>query len=110
MIRGHHVYRGTRTADRGDLVTRDGRPAKFRRGRGGRRYAPTAVSWGYCGTGPHDLAWYLLCEVTQRWIAEDWYDTFCREVVASWEDGWELTTADLCLWLDAHVSGDVEVL
>lgn len=59
-----------------------------------RNHSPDGFQWGYGGSGPAQLALAICCNVVGRERAERVYQTFKFNVVARWDDTWELTRAD----------------
>jgi hypothetical protein len=93
------VYRGTRTADGGCVVTVNGRlldPAPSQRVR---NHSPDGFNFGCQGSGPAQLALAILLDLTDPAEAEDSYQDFKRQFVANWTDPWVLTEAEAREWL-----------
>lgn len=69
-----------------------------------RKHSPAGFSWGYCGSGPAQLALALLLDVVGEEKALAWYQDFKAEVVAGWpqEGGWVLTEEAIRLWVESH--------
>lgn len=68
-----------------------------------RNHSPDGFSWGYCGSGPAQLALGILLEVTNKATAELLYQDFKNSVVSMLpkEEGstWELTSDQVKDWL-----------
>ena len=68
-----------------------------------RNHSPDGFAWGYCGSGPAQLALGILLEITDRATAELLYQDFKRSVVSMLpaEEGstWELTCDEVRKWL-----------
>lgn len=65
-----------------------------------RTHSLAGFNWGYCGSGPAQLALALLLEVTDQDEAEGLYQTFKSEIVAAWgNDLWACTTQGIQGWL-----------
>jgi hypothetical protein len=70
-----------------------------------RALSPTGFEWGYCGSGPAQLALAVLLDATGSadW-AERHYQAFKWDVVAGWpQDAWQFTTAEVLAWLARQV-------
>lgn len=62
-------------------------------------HSPTGFEWGYCGSGPAQLALALLCDALGNdEVAEALYQDFKREVVAGWSDDWKMTRSEIFAW------------
>ena len=65
-------------------------------------HSPTGFAWGYEGSGPAQLAWALLYNVTgNEKRANTYYQKFKREKIAplSIKKDWELTSEEITEWL-----------
>lgn len=64
-----------------------------------RNHSPTGFAWGYCGSGPAQLALAICCHFYRHDAAraECVYEHFKAEVIAGLETGepWELSTVDV---------------
>lgn len=89
------TYCGTRTAEVGTCkVTVDGKPLPPRLDV--RNHSPTGFEWGYGGSGPAQLALAILCKHCGKDRAQDLYQHFKREVIASLpHEGWTMTSEDI---------------
>jgi hypothetical protein len=71
-----------------------------------RNHSPDGFAWGYCGSGPAQLALGILLEVTDQATAELLYQDFKRSVVSMLpsEDGsvWKLTSKEVEKWLQEN--------
>ena len=77
-----------------------------------RDHSPTGFSWGYCGSGPAQLALALLLDATSiPETAERWYQTFKAEIVAGWasSEGWVLFRSDILNWLQVNEGMELKV-
>lgn len=97
------VYRGEHIEETA-LVYKDGRLLRPGRSQKVRNHSPTGFAWGYAGSGPAQLALALLLEETTAETAQDFYQTFKAEVVARWQDSWEITSAEICDWINKERS------
>lgn len=87
------IYAGDRTID-GIVVTVDGKPLDDQTSR--HLYSPAGFEWSYEGPEPSQLAFALLVDHLgddQKAIALQ--DRFMREVVANFQNEWEMTSADI---------------
>ena len=67
-----------------------------------RNHSPSGFEWGYGGSGPAQTALALLLDFTRdRDVALATYQTVKRDLVARFDDKWELTGADLSAALTA---------
>lgn len=66
-------------------------------------HSPDGFNWGYGGSGPADLArsilWDYLGEEPPRALYQNFKDTF----VASWGDGWQITSQEIQGWIKGKV-------
>jgi len=61
-------------------------------------HSPTGFAWGYCGSGPAQLALALLAwELDEQYALQN-YQAFKRDVIAALDDEWILTSADVRRW------------
>jgi hypothetical protein len=76
-----------------------------------RNHSPDGFAWGYCGSGPAQLALGILLEVTDRATAELLYQDFKNSVIAGLpkEEGntWELTSEEVESWLQKRTSANL---
>ena len=94
------TYKGRREGRIIQVTVNNGRPLAPRFDL--RNHSPTGFEWGYCGSGPAQLALALLVDH----LAEDeeavaLYQDFKRVVVAQLPyRGWELTSSQMNAWLE----------
>jgi hypothetical protein len=71
-----------------------------------RNHSPDGFAWGYCGSGPAQLALGILLEVTDQATTELLYQDFKSSVVSMLpsEDGsvWKLTSEEVENWLQEN--------
>jgi hypothetical protein len=70
--------------------------------------SPTGFEWGYCGSGPHQLAMALLVNIGGRHLFDHGFELsheFKRQVVAGLPDQWTLTADDIRTWMAIHWNG-----
>ena len=97
------VYRGRKGIYPGARVTKDG--TLFSHDASCRlvNHSPTGFQWGYCGSGPSQLALALLLDVTgDPEVAQELYQQFKREFVAQWGDSWAITHVEILAWVRQH--------
>jgi hypothetical protein len=99
MIR--HTYRGEWTPEAWVSVTIDGKPLEPGPSLELRNHSPDGFSWGYCGSGPAQLALALLLHETDQETALGAYQTFKAEIVAKLPAAvpWKLTSREIQDWL-----------
>ncbi|PAP78596.1 hypothetical protein BSZ37_00820 [Rubrivirga marina] len=69
------------------------------------RHSPTGIEWGYCGSGPADLARSVLLALTDEPTAERLYQAFKADVVARVpRAGGVLRAADVRVWVAAQTT------
>ena len=92
------LYEGIRTPE-GTRVTVDGRPLDLRQDL--HNHSPDGAEWGYCGSGPAQLALALLADATgDDEQAQRHYQRFKREVVAGFDrDRFLVTHAEIRCWI-----------
>lgn len=97
------VYEGIRTAN-GCTVTANGKPLPLRHDL--RNHSPTGPEWGFCGSGPAQLALALLADALgDDELAQDHYQKFKFRVVAGFEkEGWILTQSEIRSWIATVLS------
>lgn len=67
------------------------------------RHSPDGFEWGYGGSGPSQLAFAILLELTDDpEFAQANYMTFKWQFVAAWSRDVELVEIDLERWVAAH--------
>lgn len=87
------TYLGDRTID-GVAVTVDGAPLAPRHGL--KDFAGADFEWSYEGDAPKQLAFALLVDhLDDARRAEALADRFMRDVVANFQNEWEMTSADV---------------
>ncbi|HST75236.1 MAG TPA: DUF6166 domain-containing protein [Acetobacteraceae bacterium] len=87
------VYEGGRGLD-GAVVTVDGRPLDPRLDL--RRFSRTGFEWTYAGDGPRQLALALLADhLGDDQAALRLCEPFMRDVVATLDNAWRLTGAEV---------------
>ncbi|MFD1702970.1 DUF6166 domain-containing protein [Methylopila henanensis] len=87
------TYIGDRTID-GILVTVDGEPLQPRDDL--KDYAGADFEWSYEGPAPRQLAFAILTDHFGDWKrAEALTERFMRDVVANFQNEWEMSTADI---------------
>lgn len=65
------------------------------------RHSPDGFNWGYCGSGPAELARCLLLEVIGKDSGEKWhYQDFKNEIVSRFADDWEITDISIRMWVE----------
>jgi hypothetical protein len=104
------IYRGERRTDRGRIlgtsvtVTRNGvtRELTLQPSMRVWSHSPTGFEWGYCGSGPAQLALALVLDVLggDRETAAACYQWFKAHVVAGWGERWEITAGDVLQWVE----------
>ena len=84
-------------------------------------HSPDGFEWGYHGSGPADLALALLVDYLRErpprngWVAGErfsrWsvaslafrhHQSFKRDLIARWGEGWELEDAQIEVWLSTR--------
>jgi Family of unknown function (DUF6166) len=95
-----HVYVGRRNGPMGrNLVWRNGREFTPEKSLAIRRHSPDGFNWGYCGSGPAQLALALLLDALgSRRAAEQWYQQFKFQVIAGLEASWVMTQTEINVW------------
>ena len=86
------VYRGDRTID-GVYVTVDDRPLDQRLDL--REISKNGFEWSYEGPEPEQLALAILADCLGDDVALQNYQTFMKEIVANFQNDWEMTEADV---------------
>lgn len=74
-----------------------------------RNHSPDGFNWGYCGSGPAQLALAILLDATgQKELTERLYQDFKREVIAGLDrDNWFITQEVVHEWVMACVTIDM---
>lgn len=86
------VYRGDRTID-GIIVTVDGEPLPERVDL--KELSKNGFEWSYEGPEPAQLALAILADCVGDQAAVEHYEGFMKEIVANFQNDWELTEADV---------------
>jgi hypothetical protein len=87
------TYSGDRTID-GIRVLVDGQPLDPRTDL--KAYSRNGFEWSYEGPEPAQLAFAILVDhLNDPARAESLHDAFMREIVANFDNTWELTSADI---------------
>jgi hypothetical protein len=96
------TYAGDRTID-GIVVTVDGQPLDDQRQH--HQYCAAGFEWSYEGDGPSQLAYALLVDhLGDHKKAEALQDRFMREIVANFQNEWEMSSADIGHVLSGYTS------
>lgn len=65
-----------------------------------RNHSPDGFAWGYCGSGPAQLALAILADAANDSMALRYYQTYKAEVVSKLPDGsWTIKQTDVLEWL-----------
>jgi hypothetical protein len=65
------------------------------------------LNWGYCGSGPAQLAIALLADATgYEELAQYFYQKFKNDVVSQLKDEWTLTSNDVIDWVAENLKGE----
>ncbi len=71
-----------------------------------RNHSPDGFAWGYCGSGPAQLALGILLEVTDEVTAELLYQDFKSSIIAALPQKenttWQLTSEEVLAWLEKN--------
>ena len=68
-----------------------------------RNHSPDGFEFGYCGSGPAQLALALLLDVTGNpEVAQECYQDFKFHWVASWGREWSITSREILEWLGKY--------
>lgn len=98
------VYTGRFTQATWYVVECDGHPLPLEPSLKVRNHSPTGFAWGYCGSGPAQLALAILLRETNCLEAERLYQDFKRQVIAAFPNGdpsgWTLHSRDVQEWLE----------
>ena len=98
------TYAGDRTID-GLVVTVDGEPLDQRLDI--RRFSETGYEWTYEGPQSRQLALAILADhlgAGEEARALDLVEPFMRDVVANFDNTWEMTSDDIAAAIDAFAS------
>ena len=64
-------------------------------------HSPDGFSWGFCGSGPAQLALALLLDVTDDGkLATFLHQRFKAEIVANWGESWEISSDEINAWVE----------
>ena len=69
------------------------------------RHSPDGFNWGYGGSGPADTALSILTDCLGMEYANQLYQLFKWEIVASWGDEWSITEERIREWVKSSVKG-----
>lgn len=98
LPRPFETYRGSRMKDGSVRVHVGGLPVDPRNDI--RNHSPDGFEWGYCGSGPAQLALGILCDAVGAVLGEVLYQDFKREVVATWSKAkWSITKEEVQEWV-----------
>lgn len=101
------VYVGCRSSDGTPHVYADGKTLTAEASAAIRNHSPDGFEWGYCGSGPAQLALALLLHATHgnAEAAELHYQNYKWQVVAGFKKrGFVTTRAIILQWLAAEAS------
>lgn len=70
-------------------------------------HSPDGFQWGYCGSGPSQLALAILADCLGDGEALHHYQEFKQDVVSSWGDSWTITAENVEAWHRAAHADDV---
>lgn len=66
-------------------------------------HSPDGFQWGYRGSGPAQLALALVLDATgDKNRAQRVYQDFKEEFVALWGNQWQITQAEIVVWVNCH--------
>jgi hypothetical protein len=88
-------YTGMRATDGTAKVFRNGAPLSPARSLRLEYKSPSGFEWGYCGSGPAQLALGILLEEFDERTALRYYQAFKREVVASFGAKWAIDSISI---------------
>jgi hypothetical protein len=101
-----NIYEGHRDTEGEVIVTKNGSilsPAKSLKVV---NHSPTGFEFGYCGSGPAQLALAILLDVTgDEDLASRHHQAFKSNFVAGWGDQWEITSVQVLDWINGKVDG-----
>lgn len=93
------IYTGKRTRT-GVSVKANGEKLSPRQSLKIVNHSPSGFEWGYCGSGPSQLALALLLDATgDQSQALNFYQQFKADHVSSWGDVWEISRAKILEWI-----------
>jgi len=68
-------------------------------------HSPDGFNWGYCGSGPAQLALALLYDVTgDATLSVKLHQEFKWDFVAYWRDDWQITSDKIKEWVEQNKS------
>ena len=68
-----------------------------------RNHSPDGFQWGYCGSGPAQLALPLLLDVTGNpELTQAHYQDFKYYMVASWGEEWQITSQEILEFISSE--------
>ena len=62
-------------------------------------HSPTGFCWGYGGSGPADLAMSILWDYLGKEPTLPLYQDFKWKFVAAWKEKWQITSAEIKIWI-----------
>ena len=67
-------------------------------------HSPDGFAWGYCGSGPAQLALAILLHLKGEDYATEHYQAFKREVISTFpmHEDFTLQHAEIDKWIEAH--------
>jgi Family of unknown function (DUF6166) len=102
------LYQGYSDAD-GCMVLKDCKPLLPDRSLGVWNHSPSGFAWGYCGSGPAQLALALLLEELPEERAVYLHQSFKFQAVAAWKGPtWACTSEGIRAWAAKQRSEPVE--
>jgi hypothetical protein len=66
-------------------------------------HSPTGMSWGYCGSGPAQLALAILVDHKDKESALPIYHQFMREIVSRFQSTWSITGMEIQSWINKEL-------
>lgn len=88
-------YTGIRAVDRTAMVFQNGVPLLPDRSLRVENKSPSGFEWGYCGSGPAQLALALLLEEFDQGTALRYFQRFKREIVAAFGHQWAIDSISI---------------
>jgi len=67
-------------------------------------HSPSGFEWGYCGSGPAQLALALLADCLGDDVAQTCYQSFKAERIAVLNREWVMTEEDIRNWYAMHLA------
>jgi len=68
------------------------------------RHSPDGFNWGYSGSGPADTALSILTDCLGPETANVYYQEFKFDIVAGWENFFEITEIEIREWLKSKIA------